>query len=338
MNDSRNLDISKFTFSAIESPGVSFIERKLIPFSKINIRPMQDNNCTRSKGKSASHVDILMHSFSQRVDYSQMPPVVYKIPPKVDYKGDIVEYEIFTGHHRKEALERLGYDSWVFDVYNLSCEDYTFDDVLHTFQLNENNHAPRLPSTEDDVVKTVTRLIQRNSKLIKPENDSIWNYVNTTCSHLHYNTRAKIVRDVERNLQQNGHMPLYDIVTYLPEDVDNFIKQKTNLKTRGLLDLNLDQHGWTVLEGYEKKCIMNIVDKFGDTGKISYITLYTKSPTEDMSLSDRVEKTKETINDLGLSILKCADYYKKHGKMPWYIKGRLPQDRDSGEDEYINFD
>ena len=83
---------------------------------------------------------------------------------------------------------------------------------------------------------------------------------------------------------------------------------------------------------------MNIIKKFGETGKQSYITLYTQSPTEDYSLPDRIERMIETIHTLGLSVLKCADFYKRHGKMPWYINGRLPQDRAAGEKEYIELE
>lgn len=338
MYNPENINIEKITFGTINSPGIKFVERKIIDFSKIYNRPIQNNNPTRSKGKNLSHIETLMQSFSSGIDYAEMPPVVVRIPPSMNAAGDIMEYEILAGHHRMEAMNRLGYNSWVFDLYVVSCETVTYEDAIRTFQLKENNHTPRLSSTEDDVVKTVLLLLKHQSKLVEPENSSIWKYVDENCSYMHYNTRAKVVRDIERNLQQNGHMPLYDVMTYTPTDVETFIEQKTDLTCRGNLDDVREQFGWTVLQGYEEKLIMNIAKKFGETGKQSYITLYTQSPTEESSLNDRIDKMIETIHSLGFCILKCAEFYKKHGKMPWHIKGRLPQDRAAGETDYIELD
>lgn len=334
--DPSDIIVDKVAYGVLESPGIEFVERRMVNIDNIYIRPIQDDNTTRSKGKDINNVEKLIQYFSCGIDYFCMPPVLIRIPPTISDDGNIKEFEILCGNHRLEAFRRLGYHQWVFDIYLIDCSVVTYHDAKYTFQLQENNHRTPLPASEDDVVKTVLMLIQKKSKLVEPETDSIWKYVNKYCSNMHYNTRAKVVRDIERNLQNTGCMPLYDVMTYTPDDVVTFINRKTDLVYHGKLDPKRDEHGWTMLEGYERKSLMQIMKKFSETGKTSYISLYTLSPTEDSSLSDRVEKMIETVNDLGFAILKCADHFKKHGKMPWYIKGRLPQDRAAGENEYID--
>ena len=49
MYNPENINIEKITFGTINSPGIKFVERKIIDFSKIYNRPIQNNNPTRSK-------------------------------------------------------------------------------------------------------------------------------------------------------------------------------------------------------------------------------------------------------------------------------------------------
>lgn len=325
----------KVTHGTINVPGVNFLERKILTVDQIYQPPIA-NNPTRSKGKDSSQVLSLQHSLSLGIDYSRMPPIVKRIIPRMDVLGNMLYYELVTGHHRMEALRTLGYDSWVFDVY----DNITAEDVKITVQFKENDHTPQLSVTENDAVKTILTLIGMKSNFIPADEDgsyedSIWTYINTYSSHMHHNTKCKVLKDCIRHLQDNNMMPYYDYYEYTKEDVVRYIDQHTDLTMRGRYDTKRDQYGWCFQQGYESEFIMNAMKKFYDTGKLSYFSLHTKTPTEDNTLEDRRQNMVENIHEFGSMIIECANFYKKHGKMPWSIMGYLPQDRPNEGQNYI---
>lgn len=336
MFDPKTIDISKVTFTTLESPGVKFIDRKLISIDEIEILPIKDNP-TRSTGKSLTQIQKLEISFrDDGIDYNQMPPVVRLLPKSKFEDGNLIKYSLVAGNHRLEALRRLGFSEWVFDIYEIpNGTKYSLEEALRTFQLKENNHSPAMGVKEGDVVKTIISLVFANSSLVSADETSILAYINENCSKLHYNTKAKIVKDVIRGLQANGAMPMSDVITYTPQDVQDFMYRKTDRSWNGHHDETRDQYGFTMLQGYEERSVMNALRRYDETGKISYFSLHTQSPTENSSLFERREKMVDLTNDIGLAILKAAAYYKKHGTLPWYVAGFLPQDVASGEKEFI---
>lgn len=331
------IELGKLTFGVLDSPGISFVERTMVNLTEITNPPIKDNP-TRSRGKDYSHVHLITQSFENGIDYTKMPPTLLRLStPMMGNDGNILKYQILTGSHRLEAFRGLGFESWVFDVYDISRNSkFSYREIKETFQLRENNHSPALPASEEDVTKTVLSLIAKGSKLVLPEEASIRAYIYENCSNMHRNTQNKCVKQILRSLQKNGTV-VCDFYSYTAEDVKDFISQKTDLKQSGSYDPKRDEYGWTLLQGYEQEYIMNAARKFAETGKKSYFTLHTKTPTEDSSLEDRRQRMTENLNDFGMVIVKCADYYRKHGTLPWYIMGFLPQDLAAGEEDYIPF-
>ena len=336
MFDTKSIDPSLVTFTELKSPGVRKKNRLIIPFSEIYVPSLKsgDGNKVRTH-KNIPHIQRLEISFTQGIDYSQMPPTVIEKARIED--GDIKKYELVTGNHSFEAMKNIGYTEWVFDIYEIpSNNEYGYEDSIRTFQLKENNDIPKLGSSHDDVTNTITRLIAHKSKLVYPDEDSIVNYVDSVCTYMHFQTRQKIVRDTLRKLKNNGFNVYTDYQTYTPVDVKEFLDKNTDLVSSGNYDFTRNKVGWSILEGYEYEILMNAVKKYHKEGKESYFTIHTKRLTDDLpSAAQKRKRMLESIHDLEQSFLSVFEYYSEHKKFPWEVMGALPQDILNGEDKYI---
>lgn len=334
MFDTKTLDPKKVTFTEITSPGVKFKTRIVISLDEIYVPPIKKDNSVRANGKNIPHVQRLKTSFANGIDYSMMPPTVRE-NTRID-DGVITKYEIVTGNHRFEALRELGYTEWIFDVYVIPTGgQYGYEDAVRTFQLKENDHKPSFSNSEADVVHTIVKLIAHSSKLVTPDEDSIKNYVDDVCQNMHHGTKAKIVRDVVRQLTKNGCMVYRDVITYTAQDVEDFLSKNTDYVCGGNFDFKRKKIGWSVLEGYEYEFLVNATRRFSETGTESYFTLHTKSPTEKYDVKERRKKMVQQFGELEQSLIKVFEYYETNGKFPWSIEGYLPQDIGGKEDNYI---
>jgi len=333
MFDTTTLNPSEVTFDRFDTPGVKKTDRLIVNLSSIYVPAIKDNP-VRKKGKDVVHIQKLVECFKDGISYSRCPPILTRQVRQMD--GVIYEYELVCGNHRLEAFKNLGFEEWIFDVYEIpSNSNVSYEDAIRTLQLAENNHEAQLPSTEDDVVNIICRLINRNSKLIAPEEDSIREYVDTYCSNMHHKTKSKVVCDVVRRLQKNGIAVYSDVVTYTASDVVDFVNKKTDLVTQGEYDDARNKYGWSVLEGYEYEYVMNAAKKFAETGRTSYFVCHTKSPTEKFPIDIKRQKMAGQFSKLEKDLIQVFKYHQKTGKFPWEICGFLPQNVKAGEKEFI---
>ena len=325
MFNSKTLDPSKVTFGKYKSPGVKFVDRKVVPIEKIYIPAIKDNPVRKNK-KDPLHVARLQTSLSSGIDYSKSPPLVKRSVKQID--GDIFEYELIAGNHRLEAMRISDIEEWIFDEYEIFGNDkVTYNDALRTLQLLENNHSPQLPSSESDVVSIVCKMIEEESKLVEPNEQSIREYVDAYCSNMHHMTRSKAVRDIVKWCEASlGITGTRDVVTFSPLDIRDYVEKKTDLKTHGDYDPIRKAHGWTVMESYEREFIFNAAKKYLETNRPSYFLCHTKEPTASVSLKARREKMIKDFKKLEDSLLESFEYYEKHGKFPWSIIAFAPQD------------
>jgi hypothetical protein len=337
MFDTKTIDLKKVTFTEIKSPGIRFKKRIIVNFSEINNPGFKIGNPVRIKGKDVSHIQRLEISFAQGIDYSQMPPTL--IEKSNNDSGRITKYELITGNHSFEAMTNIGFNEWVFDIYDLTPNSgYGYEDAVRTFQLKENNEIPKLGSCEEDVVNIICRLIDHASKLVEAKEDSIKQYVDTVCTYMHWQTRAKIVRDTLRKLSKNGKNPYRDYITYTASDVNDFIQKNTDLVAFGEFDMHRQKTGWSILEGYEYEILMNAIKKYHTEKRESYFTLHTGNLTDKYSSAkEKRDKMVNNLKTLEGSLLSVFEFYKKNKKFPWEIMGCLPQDVRSGEKDYIYF-
>jgi hypothetical protein len=319
MFDLKSLDPAKVTYPTITSPGVRFKKAIIIPLDEIYVQP-QENNPVRVETKNAYHIQKLTVNLSNGIDYGRMPPAVRENPRIVD--GKHYRYELMCGHHRFEAFMILGYTYWIFWVYEICQDGYSYEDSVRTLQVQENDHDASLASEAQDVSSIIVRLIEHGSKLVKNEESSIRNYVDTYCKNMHYNTRGKVIRQV---MDKVG--TYRQVVTYTAQDAYKWIHNHTDYTYAGELDTKRKKFGWTVLEGYEYEFLVSAMKKYRESGKESYFILHTKAPTAKNTLDDKREKMIESFNHLEDSLKEVFTYYQENNKFPWSIECFMPQDQ-----------
>lgn len=322
MFSTKTLDPSKVTFAAIISPGVKHIERKIIPLSKIYVQ--QKANKVRKGKKYVPHIQRLIKSFQNGINYSKMPPVVRKKTQIIN--GVTYEYELLCGDHRLDAFISCGFDSWIFDVYDVCLGGYSYIDSVSTLQLQENDHEPELASTSDDIVNTICYLIDNGSVLVENTEASIDSYVETYCPNMHWNTKGKIVKQV---IAAKGSYQ--DIITYTPNDLSNWLQNNSDYKNEGEYDKKRKKHGWTCRTRYEPDTVFSIIKKFHETGKESYIIAHTSAPTGNVTVDDKREAILYNFEKLNDAFVSVIDFYNKYGRLPWSVEGFFPQDVKANE-------
>lgn len=327
MFDTKTLDHNLVTAKPITAPGALFQNFDIISLAKIYVPPMADNP-VRKKGKNLVNVQKLTISTSRGCHYDKMPPIVEKKSRIID--GQHYEYELLCGNHRFEALTNNDYDQWVFAVYKLAQNGYSYEDSLRTLQLVENDHDPALESSDEDISNIISRLIAKGSKLVSADEDSIRNYVETYCRNKHWQTKAKIVRQAVR---LSG--AYQEVVTYTAKDAFKWLEQNTTYKYAGEYDNRRKKFGWTVLEGYEYEYVVNAIKKYANEDRESYFICHTKPPTEDSPLEYRREDMLETFENLEESLKKVFEFYQENGRLPWKVEGFMPQDHKNKEDKFI---
>lgn len=317
------LDCTKVQFGEIKSPGTKKIDRKIINLPLIYRPPFADNP-VRTKGIDVPHSQKILKSLSKGINYSKMPPVVRYNPRIID--GVHYDYELVCGNHRCAALDMLGVDEWIFDVYEFAQDGYTYEDSVRTFQLQENDHEPALASNTSDVVITISRLIAQGSSLVKNDEKSISEYISEYLPNIHWSTQGSLVRKI---VDLNGSYR--DVVTFSAEDVTKWLAKNTDLKHRGEYDKVRDMFGWSCLSRYEHEVVFNCIKKYAESGKESYIIAHTSAPTDKMTLSDKREAILNNFEGLEYSLVKVVEFYNKNKRFPWQVTCYLPQDRKNGE-------
>ena len=318
------LDCDKVTYATIVSPGTKYVGRKIIKLSQIYIPPFTDNP-VRAKGLDLPNIQKLVKTLSKGINYSKMPPVVRWNPRVID--GVHYDYELVCGNHRVAAMHSLGYDRWIFDIYEFRTDDYSYEDSVRTFQLQENDHEPALASSTSDVVNLISRLISQKSALVENNEQSISAYVSQYCPNMHWHTQGSVVKKV---VQANG--AYQDVITYTSDNLKKWLKLNTNLVNEGQYDMYKDMYGWSCLSRYEHEVVLNCIKKYSETHKESYITCHTSAPTEKFSLQQKRENILENFEDLENALVDIIKFHNQHQRFPWQVIGFYPQDRKNGED------
>lgn len=316
------------TYAPIEPKGTKFVGYAVIETSEIYEAPMSEN-LVRKNGLDPANVEDIAQSFANGIDYSEMPPVVYKRSQIVN--GVHYKYVLAAGHHRFKALKKNKFEKWVFGIYEFGQSGYSFEESLTNLQLVENNNKnPHKESTKDDVINTVVRLIAQNSKLVTNDEDSIRAYVDEVCPNKAKNTRGAIVRGIIRACGT-----YQAVVTYASDDVKKWILTNTDYAHAGNFDEKRKKFGWSVKEGYEDEYIMSAVKKYHESQRESYFLCHAGAPTEKEDINTKRIEILKTFQQRETALKAVFDYYKEHNKFPWNVEGFLPQDHKNNESTII---
>jgi hypothetical protein len=322
--DLNTLDPKKVTATPFTGPGTSCEKLpKLIWLKDIWVSSNENNHARLEI--NLNQVQNLKLWLSQGIDYKCPPPIVRYNPRIIN--GQAYEYELIAGHHRFEAMRELGYDRWIFWVYELCLDGFSFDDSKVTLQLIEQDgHKPGLTSSIDEATNAICWLITNGSQLVKNDEDSIKNYINTYCSTMHPSKKGSVLSKVMAKVNTYKR-----VVSFTVDASRSWIKTYTDypLKRGGEFDHKRNKHVWSLLEGYEYEQLFNAIKKFEETGKESYYICRTDAPSDTKDLSERRQGILDTIDYLEFCLLKVFEFYQENGRFPWGVECFVPQDTET---------
>jgi hypothetical protein len=323
MFDLNTLDPKKVAPTPFVGPGVKYRDVDVINLDDIWVEP-RENNHARHDTLDEYQIQKLVVQLGNGINYNLSPPIVKELVNPIVVKGKTYHYILICGHHRFEAMMRLGFDRWIFWIYDLCLNGYSIDDSKTTLQILENDHNTPLPNKAEDVSGAVSHLIQHNSKLVINTEDSIKNYIDTYCKNMHHNTRAKAVAQVMSKLGTYQR-----VVTYTSDNADEWIKKYTDYTNNGEFDAKRNENGWSLYEGYEYELLFNAMNKLVETTRSSYFVCRTKAPTEERNLDTRRKDMLKRVEKLENSLLRTFQYYQEHGKFPWRVESWYPQNTET---------
>jgi len=334
------LNIGMLTRVLVLSKGTKFIESKILKVDEVYIPSTGDvvRNQARKRGLSSDHVNRLSTSLAGGIDYSQCPPVVRKLShPKV-INGRVYHYELVAGFHRLAAMQRAGIEYWIFDVYEFGVNGVTENFAIRTFQLEENNKLPSLPSKAEDIIEVLLALTHGSEPEVPRTEEAITAYVEEHCSHIHGNTKRKIIRKV---VEATG--AAQDVTTFIFEQLVKYIQNPANYGTNEPLyqvkfeyDIERDKCGASVLEGYEYEFIYSAMQKWAKEARESYFVCHVRTPKEDSSINERRTSMMTEFDKIEEMILATAKFHEENGRFPWSVESFVAQDNKTGERGFID--
>ena len=303
----------------LEINGSKYICTVIIQLDRISRqrnREKQPNNGVRSC-LNPGVIDNIANSFSLNGQITNNQPlmVVKKLPKNiVGDDGKMKTYEIVDGHHRYEAAVKAKLKKLTVDVFEF---DSRKDEFL--YQVQTNNHSSRAIPTAKDLEQTLLTAVKEG--YVENDKDSMEKFLKETSCHIHGSTRKKAVAMAMRNLGTYT-----DFLDYNPEDIELHAK-KHGYVVNGNYDVKTKEFGWSVKEGYESRYVQQSILRFGETGSPSYLVCHSNSPNKKFPTLDAKRTNTENIVDKHeRAFIRAAEYYNKTGKVPFRIKGFLPQD------------
>ena len=146
-------------------PGFTFVEYKWIRLSQIKYKDKagNTNNPVRLDGTRRDG-ETLRASLSKGIDVRELAPSVYP------------NNNLINGHHRLYELKDLGYDEWIFAVYQPDIQSFTefqtsLEEALEDFRFSANDGKGQRPVTVEEVTEGVRRRFANvaldKSKMVK---------------------------------------------------------------------------------------------------------------------------------------------------------------------------
>lgn len=274
-------------------------------------------NAARYGGTNSTLVEELKLSFSVGIRYNDFLPIIKKLPVNRKYDDGFIKfYELVDGFNRVTALKELGYTHYWFDVAEFGFDDMDPGFAQTTLAIGMNAPVPKVASTDKDLFTAVTRLVHEGH--IEKDFEKIKSYI----------------RNVAKVPPARAHNVSSQVAAATDTPNTLFIWSAAMIKndtvalgitSHGKYDAQHDQHGWTVLEGYEPDAIMNAIAKFDETNKKSYFVGHTKTPDNSNNLADRRLRVKNNIEQRKTQLIALCEYYMKHEELPFELIGFLPQ-------------
>lgn len=297
------------------------------------IRNNPTDNPVRHGGRNAGLVNELKNSFSRGVLTGAYLPVIEKLPVAETDEISTKYYVLRDGFNRIEALQEMGVVEYWFDVVEFGDNNRSATGARVDFSLSCNNHEPSERSSDKDIHRSVSILLQSGDL----END--FNAIKEYIQKISGTNPSRAHRIADAVATDNGIEP--PIHTWSPVKIRQGFTKKLNVYSHGDYDPENNKFGWTVLEGYESDVIAGAIAKYNSeksdkiTGGQSYFVGHTKLPTSAADLSERRKNMVRTINKKIEDLISVCKYYNETGELPFELIGFLPQTSEEDADKKI---
>tara|TARA_Y100001937_G_C7078726_1_gene311867 strand:- start:29 stop:1018 length:990 start_codon:yes stop_codon:yes gene_type:complete len=303
-------NIPKPTFNTL--PTVKIKNTIALDFKDIYIDD-DDDNLVREHGVTPAHIEDLRMSFGQGVDLTQVPPCVIKRKAN----GIDKPYELVYGFGRSFALMELGQKRWYFT--EIEADEDSIDDVRAV----ENEPLPKLTNKEQDLKAYLVKKVRKGT--LKNDELAIRKKLNQVSLHRKQQSKDRIVQWV---LEDCGTPQKYSF--YNKSKAQTWLENHSKKDyVIGGLDIDKDQYGFLVKEGYQYRFVVNAIRNYADTydektktGKHSYCIAHMGAPTANSSIPDKRIKFREELDSILADFKKCGmktDFI--------HIAGALPQEK-----------
>lgn len=184
--------------SPLEYEGATFLGRYLIPRNVVRYDlEMQP----RHKGCDSEHVTNLFNNYNVIGYRLDCPPPIASFDSNNLNVGSLVAH---SGFNRFNALERLGQDCYVFDLYKFESRYF---EVLASSESNHHSN-PHLVQSKEDYIKVITSAV--NAGIVGKDEDSINKFVDRIAKDKTAEIRKQIKKRVIGNCDLYPNFRVYN--------------------------------------------------------------------------------------------------------------------------------
>jgi len=217
-----------------EYEGAEFIGRYLIPRKVVRYDgEMQP----RHKGCDTEHVSNLFNNYNVIGYRSDCPPPIASFDLNNLNSGALVAH---SGFNRFNALERLGQECYVFDIYKFESRYY---EILAASESNHHSN-PHLEQSKEDYIKVVTATV--SAGIVGRDKDSIDKFVDRIAKNKTSEIRNQIKKRCYNNCELYPNFRVYNSTGKGANTLNGFVSEHGFAKqgVGGRTDTELQEQGY----------------------------------------------------------------------------------------------
>ena len=276
-------------------------------FDKIFIDDIVGNS-TKVETHTAEEIVQLRLSFGQGVSTQEFPPSVRQYT-----NGSGKHWKLVYGYGRTEAIQLNNQKEYYFTVLDGT------EDALEDVQAQENEQLPKRLNGESDMKKFLSDKV-RSKKIANTESA-----IRAKFKKVYSNRGTDIINRIVAQVMDDCETPqpyiFYTSKVRVKEWIDNHSKEEYSVDAD--YDKSRQMYGVVMKEGYQKRAVVEAIERYKETGKFTYIIGHLGAPTKKSTFKSkrknflaRFEEIKEAMESCGLTI------------WPIVVMGFLPQDKE----------
>ena len=247
-------------------------------------------------------------SFGQGVSTQEFPPSVRKYT-----NGSGKQFKLVYGYGRSDAIQLNNQKEYYFTLLSGS------EDALEDVQAQENEQLPKRLNGESDMKKFLSDKV-RSKKIANTESA-----IRAKFKKVYPNRGTDIMNRIVAQVMDDCETPqpyiFYTSKVRVKDWINNHSKE--DYVVDGDYDSDRDMYGVAMKEGYQKRSVVEAIERYKETGKFTYVIGHLGAPTKKSTFEskrenflERFEEIKEAMENCGLTI------------WPIVVMGFLPQNKE----------